>query len=377
MAATKRKFLELSDDCFPDDDEGVLPPPIECFTSEKYQTYGPLTIKSFDATLFPSDSLVLVCVPSSSVLPAAVVPIASMHGTFDGMSGSECSFPTTSLTPSPVPLPDIEELDTRKKVSRVYGDNLVKQKTRKLGRSAILALSGVNLYPATKKPFSTGISLQMLAHNKKEKCRLLGLLLTSPLAWNGVGVVTQLRQNGKKCVLDTVFTRDNSLDGVYQYVRPLGFLPGVLVLPSNALSYSAREKFNNQVTYIVSDVLKVGDVAVAQADVTTKKSSKRFSYGMTVIPKFKESTEVQFCLLTLLAFSFHLFRNWCRQNRCLLNLLDPHFKEPSFDDLSSAVVAESEKYLTSKFSSDDVMLLLERADALFKKLVQLFFTLYP
>ena len=173
-----------------------------------------------------------------------------------------------------------------------------------------------------------------------------------------------------------MFTSD--LSNISQYVRPLGFSKGELVLPSNAICYTSYNKGNRQVTYILTDVLKYSDIVNFNKLEKTKRSKhvKRFSYGMTVLKNWTSPIDVQFSLLALLSLAFFLLRKWCRSSPSLSLLLDPTFQEPSFEELSALLIQESAAVLTTPFTDKEVHLLLKRANCLFKKLVQVFLVLY-
>ena len=233
------------------------------------------------------------------------------------------------------------------------------------------------------------------------KLQTVKLLESECRDWFGVGVLTFLKQNKQRVLVQKIFTDD--LQSISQYVRPLGFVQGELVLPSNAICYTSFNKGNNQVTFILTDVLKYADVVkyfstmpakkrrqrafklqvddMSSAGVSSSKGQarrvKRFSYGMTVLKEYSKPREVQFCLLALLSMAFHLLRKWCRMNTPFASLLDATYVEPSFEDLTLCLVKKSEKMMDTPFTEVEIHLLLKRAHCLFKKLVELFLKLYP
>ena len=259
----------------------------------------------------------------------------------------------------------------------------------------IMNLLDVPRYSDRTPPFAPNMLLGSVPESMVTKRRNMGLLLHNCQNWNGVGILTLEKEEGNRGVTSKIFTEN--LTHISQYVRPLGFAAGECVLPSNAICYTSYNKGNHQVTYILTDVLRYADVVRYNSSVSAKKrqrkhpkaastssgttttttSVKRFSYGMTVLKSWTRPTEVQFSLMALLALAFFLLRKWCRQNAVFCKLLDPTFLEPSFEALSERIVEESHLALTVPFTDKEIHLLLKRANCLFKKLVQLFLTLYP
>ena len=400
--------------------------------SDMYTAYGPIPLEWFDPSLFPKTAMVTVYVPRATVEQVSMIPstpqpslaecfsfvseVAS-SSPFGVASSSPVSVPEfTSIIPAspvysnPVPLPSGDEFDsmdtppikrpqertvvseTRRKVPQVvYG--------KKTDVNLILSLLDVPLYPPTSSlTFTPRMFLESIPQSMVSKSSNMTLLLNSNQHWHGVGVLTVNKKS--KIVESSIFTPD--LTSISQYVRPLGFRAGELVLPSNAVCYTSYNKGNRQVTYILTDVLKYADIVrynktinpkIRRSKSTTKKTGKhvppsgerpqsvknvkRFSYGMTVLPNRITPLEVQFSLLSLMSLSFHLLRKWCRLSDVFHGLLDHRFYEPTFEELSANLMQESANWLRNPLTEPEIALLLKRANCLFKKLVHLFMTLYP
>lgn len=379
MLGDKRRLMLEDVDDQSDDEIGMLPAKRFCATtlgatSTEYTTFGPVPISHFNASLFSPDAMVMVLVPCMSVNQVSVVALPP------------CVSPTSCAVPLPSFEPIVERMsepilcdaptEENGQARRSSSSTKAKRSVVQLTSVEILSLKGVQLFSSAKPVFQSGVLLQDISETSEVKRRIMGLLLSSPTHWNGVGVVTLMKNEKKKGFIPSLFMPD--LMNISQYVRPLGFCPGELVLPSNAVCYTSYNKGNNQVTYIVTDMLEYNDVINYYDAVSEKKKKQgRLSYGMTVLKKFSKMMEVQFCFMTLLALSFYLFRKWCRLNKAFSKLLDVSYIDPSFEQFKSLIIEDSRKYTDSGFSNEDFDKLLQRADVLFKKLVHYFFQLYP
>jgi len=361
MLGDKRRYLFQSDEAS-DDELGLLPSKRVCFEDmnvNNCKSFGPVPITSFDASRFPKDAFVMVMVPDQSVNQLSVVPC------YNRMD-----------SPTAVPLPSWEAFEplviSAVKPRTLDDDGFTSLKRSlpvKSCESDILCLKGVELL-SRPKAFTSGVVLTDVSPNMVVKRRILTLLLNSASTWNGVAVLTLPKTDKREGLLPCMFV--DNLGTISQYVRPLGFLPGHLVMPSNAVCYTSYNKGNHQVTYILTDVMKFNDVV----DAADKLKKRRCSYGMTVMKKYQKPKEVQFCFMTLLALCFHLLRKWFRKSTVFAALLDPTFVEPQFEQLRDDLIEQSKMYLSEPFSTKDIFYLLERSDCLFKKLVQLFQELY-
>jgi hypothetical protein len=343
------------------------------------ETFGPIPIQSFNSQLFPPNAMVYVSVPVSSVCQVFAMPLNQGPA-------------PTSFVPLPTEFEgffeeqreDNQFLDNKGTGSAsgagsgtasgagsgtASGNVLLKEKCKiKLSTLDILELKAVFLYNPQRACLPSGIRLESIPDKKNKKRRISNELLNHPLCWNGLAVSTFLKNDKNNLSENYIFT--DKLVHLAQYVRPMGFSPGKLVLPSNAICYTSFNKGNHQVTYILTDMFVFNDVKKAL-------EKHRFSYGMTILKKFQKPQEVQFCFMILLALAFHLFRTWCRANACTKTLIDASFKEPTFEEMCDSIMVESSRHLSSKLLMEDMSFLLERADTLFKKLVQLCVTLYP
>ena len=390
----------------------------------EYTAFGPIPIEWFDPSLFPKTAMVTVFVPKTVVEQVIPMSVPCSPASLEPSSPFEMSIYTEPLKPSfyseplepsfypepsfnhelleptfhpektpvsymSVPLPTIDcETDVptcmallklkEKSISRVvFG--------KKTDVSHILSLLDVPVYSGIRSFFSHRMLLESIPMSMVTKRRNMELLLGNCENWNGVGVLTMMKES--KHLSRHMFTSD--LTSISQYVRPLGFGAGELILPSNAVCYTSYNKGNRQVTYILTDVLKYADIVRYNKTTNPKskrkskevcrstKGIKRFSYGMTVLKHRTTPLDVQFSLLTLMSLSFFLLRKWCRSSTVFLSLLDPNFLEPTFEDLSASLIKDSADVLSIPFTDREIHLLLKRANCLFKKLVQLFIALYP
>lgn len=400
-----------------------------------YSAFGPIPIAWFDPTLFPASAKVTVYVPTSLMTqvvpvdlgePLAPVSPTSTAATFqdDSTPFSLCVIPLPEFSDFSVPLKEstfeklvnvettIPTVVPKEPVEKQPGEEpelvlckeplevsvkVNKKKPKKTDVNAcclpdVLSLKDVPFYSADRRPFPTGLLFDSLPKSMKTKRRNMKMLQSNCCDWLGVGVLTFVKTNKMRNLMSKVFTDD--LESIAQYVRPLGFAEGELVLPSNAICYTSHNKGNNQVTYILTDVLSYKDVVKHYSKVPPKnrrrpagkdgtkagvavRRVKRFSYGMTVLKPHTKPREVQFCLLALLSMAFHLLRKWCRQNPAFAPLLDQNYRELSFEELTHCLLQKSVQVLSSPFSELDIFLLLKRSDCLFKKLVKLFLAMYP
>lgn len=356
-------FVELSED-----DIGFVKKR-HCST-EGPSTFGPIPITTFNPQLFPPNAMVYVSLPESSVCQAYALPLTSsiLPGEFLCIEPF-CTEPLLCTEPlvteANIPLPfeeDAEESGPSKTACTPREKNRVKLTTLE-----ILELKHVFFYNATTTRLPSGILLESIPDKKNKKRRISSELLQNPLCWNGVAVATFLKNDKSNIAERYIFT--DELFHLSQYVMPMGFAPDRLVLPSNAICYTSYNKGNHQVTFILTDMFVFNDVKKA-----VKKH--RFSYGMTVLKKFHEPKEVQYCFMVLMALAFHLFRKWCSKNICTQHLLDASFQEPTFEDLCNSILRDSQKHLSTGLTLEDMEFLLERSDTLFKKLVQLCVSLY-
>lgn len=414
--------------CHQDDDDTV------------YSAFGPIPIAWFDPSLFPACAKVTVYVPTalmSKVVPVdfgePLVPVSPTSTTTsftDDAPFSLCAIPLPDLPasmgpikestfeklvtghiveqsvvvvpavlpPEPQPVYLLEDVQSTREVSAGCSVKVRSKKSKSTKKnesccvSEVLSLKDVSFYSADRRPFPTGLLFDSLPKSMKTKRRNMKMLQSNCCDWLGVGVLTFVKTNKMRTLMSKVFTDD--LESIAQYVRPLGFAEGELVLPSNAICYTSHNKGNNQVTYILTDVLSYKDVVKHYSKVPPKnrrrpagkdgtkagvavRRVKRFSYGMTVLKPHTKPREVQFCLLALLSMAFHLLRKWCRQNPAFAPLLDQNYRELSFEELTHCLLQKSVQVLSSPFSELDIFLLLKRSDCLFKKLVKLFLAMYP
>lgn len=380
-----------------------------------YSTFGPIPIAWFDASLFPSTAMVTVYVPqnvvgqvlntaltqqcSSSVpLPLSLdMPVVEPELQVDAQGAVAARAATQEATLLHGAIKPVDNGTTTPNSTITTTTPLAKPRVvfgKKSDVKHIINLLDVASYSDAKLAFSTRMFLESIPESMVTKRRNMGLLLNNCQNWHGVGVLTLEKDERHRGVTSKIFTEN--LTNISQYVRPLGFAAGECVLPSNAICYTSYNKGNHQVTYILTDVLRYADVVrynnnnlasskkrrknVKEADGGVKGSStsvKRFSYGMTVLKNWTRPIEVQFSLMTLLSLAFFLLRKWCRQNAVFHALIDPSFAEPSFEALSECIIQESYLALNVPFTEKEIHLLLKRANCLFKKLIQLFLTLYP
>lgn len=339
-------------------------------------TFGPIPVTTFNPQLFPPGAMVYVSIPESSVCQAYALPLTSSILPRELLCnepfGNETFGNDLATVSSNISLPIEEGLAPHGGLvpQRVSSKAAVvfRDKTRvKLTTLEILDLKHVFLYNATTARLPSGILLESIPDKKNKKRRISSELLQNPLCWNGVAVATFLKNDKSNIAERYIFTHE--LFHLSQYVMPMGFARDRLVLPSNAICYTSYNKGNHQVTFILTDMFVFNDVKKA-----VKKH--RFSYGMTVLKKFHEPKEVQYCFMVLMALAFHLFRKWCSKNVCTQHLLDASFQEPTFEDLCDSILKDSQKHLSSGLTLEDMEFLLERSDTLFKKLVQLCVSLY-
>ena len=339
-----------------------------------YESFGPIPLEWFDPSLFPPTALVTVYVPKD-VVEQPVIPMSAPSSPVSLPPSTPFEVVDMDFVPSsPVPLPFDVVAVQKPKPRVVFG--------RKTDVKHILNLLDVPVYSALPLALTPRMLLESIPVSMMTKRRNMGLLLTNCASWLGVGVLTLDRET--KQPLQRMFTSE--LTGISQYVRPLGLASGELVLPSNAICYTSYNKGNRQVTYILTDLLKYADIVSfnkllkpkkKQSTQSDTKNVKRFSSGMTVLKNWTKPLEVQFSLLALLALAFFLFRKWCRSTPALTVLLDPLFQEPTFEELSASIIRQSASVLRIAFTEKEIHLLLKRANCLFKKLVQLFVSLYP
>jgi hypothetical protein len=372
MLGDKRRYLLESDETS-DDELGLLPVKRVCFANgevKDFTSFGPVPITSFDSSLFSKDVLIMVLSPVKSVTQMAAVSLTDPF-----LQDRESP---SSLTSCGIPLPSPDDFElgalsigaVKPRTLDDCGEPCVKRvPPLKLTESDILSLKGVRPFERPK-PFTSGVVITDVSVNMIVKRRILSLLLSSASTWNGLAVLTLPKTDKRGGLIPHMFV--DNIGSISQYVRPLGFLPGQLIMPSNAICYTSYNKGNHQVTYILTDVIKFNDVV----DAADKIKKRRMSYGMTVIKKYQQPKEVQFCLMTLLALCFHLLRQWFRQSPAFQALLDPQFVEPSFEELQHNILEQSKLHLSVPFSTQDIFYLLERSDCLFKKLIQLFQDLY-
>lgn len=339
-------------------------------------TFGPIPITTFNPQLFPPNAMVYVTLPESSVYEPYALPLTSsiLPGELlcnEPFSNEPllCNEPFVADTlASNIPLPFAEESGHTEQAGPSKTVSAPREKNKiKLTTLEILELKHVFFYNATTARLPSGILLESIPDKKNKKRRISSELLQNPLCWNGIAVATFLKNDKSNIAERYIFT--DELFHLSQYVMPMGFAQDRLVLPSNAICYTSYNKGNHQVTFILTDMFVFNDVKKA-----VKKH--RFSYGMTVLKKFHEPKEVQYCFMVLMALAFHLFRKWCSKNNCTKHLLDASFQEPTFDDLCNSILKDSQKHLSTGLTLEDMEFLLERSDTLFKKLVQLCVSLY-
>lgn len=346
----KRGFLSEFADL--DEDDLGLPQKRTNYNEPGFESFGPIPITTFNPMSFPENALVYVHIPEADVNQAFALPLPLPLPLFQP---AETALLCTQATLEPSTPPSSSE-EKEKKPKR-------KPKCKvKLSTDDILKFKDVRLFPVDAKPLPAGITLDSLPESRNKKRRIVVELLQHPLCWAGVAVSTFEKQDKTQTRQSYIFT-ENLFD-ISQYVRPLGFQPGMLVLPSNAICYTSFNKGNHQVTYILTDMFVFNDVKKAL-------QNSRFNYGMTVLKKFNKPKDVQYCFMVLMSLTFHLFRVWCKGNACARHLLDPSYKEPSFDSLCSLFIQDSKQHLSSDLTLQDMAFLLERSDILFKKLVEL------
>jgi hypothetical protein len=297
----------------------------------KFHGLGPIPITSFDPSVFPRTSMVTVFVSFDDTTPSVtlepIVPLPQCSFSQDTMPTYEDTMPTyedpvpTYDDPVPTcvqesfPIPFFEEEEGFRESPISLNCDVGKMKSRvvygnKHDVKHILNLLDVPVYASNGSPtvmFTPGMMLNSIPESMNKKKTNVTMLLNNCQTWHGVGVLT-LAKDDKNQVCD-LFRMD--ITDIAQYVRPLGFAPGELVLPSNAICYKSYKK--GQVTYMLTHLLRYADVCRCTSGALSKKkkkesnnnsdSGRRFSYGMTILKDRTHSLDVQFCLLTLLAYS--------------------------------------------------------------------------